>query len=45
MFDMGLLDKQFTDDNIVITNVEDLFNWARLIFTVADELWIGLLCN
>jgi len=31
---MGFLDKQFTDDNIVITNVEDLFNWARL-----SSLW------
>ena len=31
---MGFLDKQFTDENIVVTKVEDLFNWARL-----SSLW------
>ena len=39
---MGLLDKQFNSDNIVITSVEDLFNWARL-----SSLWqvgFGLAC-
>ena len=39
---MGLLDKQFTDDNIVITTVDDLLNWARL-----SSLWqvgFGLAC-
>jgi len=37
---MGILDKQFTDDNIVITTTEDLFNWARL-----SSLWqVGLAC-
>ena len=39
---MGLLDKQFTDDNIVVTKVEDLLNWARL-----SSLWqmgFGLAC-
>jgi len=39
---MGLLDKEFSDDNIVITKVEDLLNWARL-----SSLWqmsFGLAC-
>lgn len=39
---MGLLDKQFQQDNIVVTNVEDLLNWARL-----SSLWqmsFGLAC-
>ena len=39
---MGFLDKQFTDENIVVTKVEDLFNWARL-----SSLWqmsFGLAC-
>ena len=39
---MGLLDKEFNDDNIVITKVEDLLNWARL-----SSLWqmsFGLAC-
>ena len=39
---MGLLDQQFTDDNIIITKVEDLLNWARL-----SSLWqmgFGLAC-
>ena len=39
---MGLLDKQFADDNIVITTVDDLLNWARL-----SSLWqvgFGLAC-
>jgi NADH-quinone oxidoreductase subunit B len=31
---MGLLDKQFSDENIVVTSVEDLLNWARL-----SSLW------
>ena len=39
---MGFLDKEFTDGNIVITTVEDLFNWARL-----SSIWqvgFGLAC-
>lgn len=39
---MGLLDKEFNDDNIVISNVDDLLNWARL-----SSLWqmsFGLAC-
>jgi len=39
---MGLLDKQFNDDNIVLTTVEDILNWARL-----SSLWqmsFGLAC-
>jgi NADH-quinone oxidoreductase subunit B len=39
---MGFLDKQFSDGNIVITNAEDLLNWARL-----SSLWqvgFGLAC-
>ncbi|MGA7838340.1 MAG: NADH-quinone oxidoreductase subunit NuoB [Ignavibacteriaceae bacterium] len=39
---MGLLDKQFNDENIVITKVGDLLNWARL-----SSLWqmsFGLAC-
>ncbi len=27
---MGFLDKEFTQDNIVVTNLEALLNWARL---------------
>jgi len=27
---MGLLDKEFSDGNIVIARVDDLMNWARL---------------
>lgn len=39
---MGLLDKEFTDGNIVIAKAEDLMNWARL-----SSLWqvsFGLAC-
>ncbi len=39
---MGLLDKRFESENIVITTVEDLLNWARL-----SSLWMmqfGLAC-
>ena len=39
---MGLLDKQFENGNIVITNVDNLLNWARL-----SSLWqmqFGLAC-
>lgn len=39
---MGFLDKQFSDDNIILTNAEDLLNWARL-----SSLWqvgFGLAC-
>ncbi len=39
---MGLLDQEFTDGNIVIAKTEDLFNWARL-----SSLWqvgFGLAC-
>ncbi|MFC2134838.1 NADH-quinone oxidoreductase subunit B [Bacteroidota bacterium] len=39
---MGLLDKEFSDGNIVIARTEDLLNWARL-----SSLWqlsFGLAC-
>jgi NADH-quinone oxidoreductase subunit B len=39
---MGLLDKEFSDSNIVIAKVEDVMNWARL-----SSLWqlsFGLAC-
>ncbi len=39
---MGLLDKRFESENIVITTVEDVLNWARL-----SSLWMmqfGLAC-
>ncbi len=39
---MGLLDKQFDNDNIVITSLDNLLNWARL-----SSLWqmhFGLAC-
>ncbi len=39
---MGLLDKSFESENIVITTVEDVLNWARL-----SSLWMmqfGLAC-
>ncbi|CUT02639.1 NADH-quinone oxidoreductase subunit B, partial [Candidatus Kryptobacter tengchongensis] len=39
---MGLLDKRFENENIVITTVEDVLNWARL-----SSLWMmqfGLAC-
>jgi len=39
---MGLLDKEFTDGNIVITTADSLFNWARL-----SSIWqasFGLAC-
>lgn len=39
---MGLLDKEFSEGNIVITNVDDLLNWSRL-----SSLWqlgFGLAC-
>jgi len=39
---MGLLDKEFSDSNIVIAKVEDVLNWARL-----SSLWqlsFGLAC-
>ena len=38
----GLLDQQFEEDNIVLSQVEDLLNWARL-----SSLWpmgFGLAC-
>ena len=39
---MGLLDKRFETENIIITSVEDVLNWARL-----SSLWMmqfGLAC-
>jgi len=39
---MSLLDKEFSDGNIVVAKAEDLFNWARL-----SSLWqlsFGLAC-
>ncbi|MCX7948461.1 MAG: NADH-quinone oxidoreductase subunit NuoB, partial [candidate division WOR-3 bacterium] len=39
---MGILDKEFTESNIVITKFDDLMNWARL-----SSLWqmtFGLAC-
>ncbi|MFN3134359.1 MAG: NADH-quinone oxidoreductase subunit B [Candidatus Kryptonium sp.] len=39
---MGLLDKRFESENIIITSVEDVLNWARL-----SSLWMmqfGLAC-
>lgn len=39
---MGLLDKQFSDGNIVIAPVEDLLNWARL--SSIWQLGFGLAC-
>jgi NADH-quinone oxidoreductase subunit B len=39
---MGLLDKKFENDNIIITSLDNLFNWARL-----SSLWymqFGLAC-
>ena len=39
---MGLLDKRFDTENIIITSVEDVLNWARL-----SSLWMmqfGLAC-
>jgi NADH-quinone oxidoreductase subunit B len=39
---MGLLDKEFSDSNIVIAKMEDVMNWARL-----SSLWqlsFGLAC-
>jgi len=39
---MGLLDRRFESENIVITTVEDVLNWARL-----SSLWMmqfGLAC-
>jgi len=39
---MGFLDKEFTQDNIVVTNLEALLNWARL-----SSMWpmtFGLAC-
>lgn len=39
---MGLLDKQFEDNNIVITTMDDILNWSRL-----SSLWqlsFGLAC-
>ncbi|MEW6653752.1 MAG: NADH-quinone oxidoreductase subunit B, partial [Bacteroidota bacterium] len=39
---MGLLDKEFSDGNIVIATVEDLLNWARL--SSIWQLGFGLAC-
>jgi NADH-quinone oxidoreductase subunit B len=39
---MGLLDKEFSDGNIVIAPVEDLLNWARL--SSIWQLGFGLAC-
>jgi len=39
---MGLLDKEFSDENIIITKVDDLFNWARL--SSVWQLGFGLAC-
>ncbi|MBK7267034.1 MAG: NADH-quinone oxidoreductase subunit NuoB [Ignavibacteriales bacterium] len=39
---MGFLDKEFTQDNIVVTNLEALLNWARL-----SSIWqttFGIAC-
>lgn len=39
---MGLLDKEFSDSNIVVAKMEDVMNWARL-----SSLWqlsFGLAC-
>lgn len=39
---MGLLDKRFETENMIITSVEDVLNWARL-----SSLWMmqfGLAC-
>ncbi len=39
---MGLLEQEFSSDNIIITRTEDLLNWARL-----SSLWqlsFGLAC-
>ncbi|MCF8267762.1 MAG: NADH-quinone oxidoreductase subunit NuoB [Ignavibacteriales bacterium] len=39
---MGILDKEFSDSNIIITNFDNLMNWARL-----SSLWqlgFGLAC-
>ena len=42
---MGLLDKEFTDGNIVIAKAEDLMNWARLSSLWQVSFGLGLLCN
>ena len=39
---MGLLDKEFSDGNIVIARAEDLMNWARL--SSIWQLGFGLAC-
>ncbi|MBM4172281.1 MAG: NADH-quinone oxidoreductase subunit B, partial [Ignavibacteria bacterium] len=39
---MGLLDKEFTEGNIVIAKVDDLLNWARL--SSVWQLGFGLAC-
>ncbi|KUO60628.1 NADH dehydrogenase [bacterium BRH_c32] len=39
---MGLLDKQFSDSNIVVAKVDDLINWARL--SSIWQLGFGLAC-
>ena len=39
---MGLLDKEFSDGNIVIAKVDDLMNWARL--SSIWQLGFGLAC-
>jgi NADH-quinone oxidoreductase subunit B len=39
---MGILDKEFSEGNIVVARVEDLFNWARL--SSIWQLSFGLAC-
>jgi NADH-quinone oxidoreductase subunit B len=39
---MGLLDKEFSDGNIVIAKVDDLMNWGRL--SSIWQLGFGLAC-
>ena len=39
---MGILDKEFSEGNIVIARTEDLFNWARL--SSIWQLSFGLAC-
>jgi NADH:ubiquinone oxidoreductase subunit B-like Fe-S oxidoreductase len=40
----GLLDQQFEENNIVLSQVEDLLNWARLS-SLWHGFWLSLLCN
>ncbi len=39
---MGILDKEFSEGNIVIARTEDIFNWARL--SSIWQLSFGLAC-